>query len=107
MSPIDTREPGVPGGAIGNAGQPYAVGYGTGATAIMASRTAEHVAGFLLPHLGAGIRLLDCGCGPGSISVGLARVVAPGEVVGIDIEATQVEAAQKRAHELGVSNARF
>jgi SAM-dependent methyltransferase len=73
----------------------------------MASRTAERVAGFLLPHLRAGMRLLDCGCGPGSISVGLAQVVAPGEVVGIDIEAGQVEAARARAHEHGVSNARF
>ena len=48
-------------------------------------RTAARSAAFLLPHLRPGMRLLDFGCGPGSITVGLAGVVAPGEVVGVDI----------------------
>ena len=107
MSPRATREPGLPAGAIGNLRQPYAVGYGTPATAIMASRTAERVAAFVLPHLRAGMRVLDCGCGPGSISLGFAQAVAPGEVIGIDIEASQVEAARAMARAEDVSNARF
>ena len=32
-----------------------------------------------------GMRLLDCGCGPGSITVDLAHAVAPGEAIGIDL----------------------
>ena len=41
----------------------------------------------------AGLRVLDVGCGPGSISAGLAEAVAPGELRGIDIEPSQVEMA--------------
>lgn len=47
-------------------------------------RTAEEAAAFLLPRLHAGMRLLDVGCGPGTITTGLARYVAPGGVVAID-----------------------
>jgi SAM-dependent methyltransferase len=47
-------------------------------------RTAENSAAHLLPHLRAGQRLLDVGCGPGTITVDLAARVAPGDVVGID-----------------------
>jgi len=57
-------------------------------------RTAENSAGYLLPHLAEGQRLLDVGCGPGTITADLARRVAPGEVVGIDPSAEVVERAQ-------------
>ncbi len=49
-----------------------------------ARRTAEEAAAFLLPHLEPGMRILDLGCGPGTITVGLARYVAPADVVGVD-----------------------
>ena len=38
--------------------------------AAWARRTAERNAAFLLPHLTPGMRLLDAGCGPGSITSG-------------------------------------
>ena len=47
-------------------------------------RTAENSAAYLLPRLRTGQRLLDVGCGPGTITVDLAARVAPGEVVGVD-----------------------
>jgi ubiquinone/menaquinone biosynthesis C-methylase UbiE len=47
-------------------------------------RTAENSAAYLLPRLRAGQRLLDVGCGPGTITVDLAARVAPGEVIGVD-----------------------
>ena len=47
-------------------------------------RTVENSAAYLLEHLAPGISLLDVGCGPGTITVGLAARVAPGEVVAID-----------------------
>jgi SAM-dependent methyltransferase len=53
------------------------------------------------------MRLLDCGCGPGSVTLGLAEAVAPGEVVGVDIEPGQVQGARALAVERHVENVRF
>jgi ubiquinone/menaquinone biosynthesis C-methylase UbiE len=51
--------------------------------------------------------LLDCGCGPGTITIGLAQAVTPGQVVGIDIEPSLVERASDLGKERGISNVRF
>jgi SAM-dependent methyltransferase len=53
------------------------------------------------------MRLLDCGCGPGSVTLGLAEAVAPGEVVGVDIERSHVQAASALARERQLENVRF
>lgn len=83
-------------------------GYGNEeASRWMARRTAERQAAFFLPHLRPGMEVLDCGCGPGTITVGLARRAAPGQCVGIDIDATQVELARAHAASQGVTNVRF
>jgi ubiquinone/menaquinone biosynthesis C-methylase UbiE len=83
-------------------------GYGSSAAPRwLAQRTAEKQAAFFLPYLRSGMDLLDCGCGPGSITLGLARAVAPGQTTGIDIDAKQVELAQSLAEEQGVSTVRF
>ena len=84
----------------------YVHGYGT-ASQTMAVRTAENFAGFFTPHLKQGMTVLDMGCGPGTISVGLAELVAPGVFHGVDIGASEVAKATERAEELGLSNARF
>ena len=68
----------------------------------MARRTAQSHAAFLLPHLKPGMRLLDCGCGPGTITLGLAQAVAPGHVVGVDREQSQLDAAAARFKAAGV-----
>lgn len=62
-----------------------------------ARRTAQRNAAFFLPHLTPGMRLLDVGCGPGSITVGLADAVAPGEAVGVDANPAAIAAARERA----------
>jgi SAM-dependent methyltransferase len=51
--------------------------------------------------------VLDCGCGPGTITIGFADIVAPGDVVGTEIEESQIAHARERAKNLNVSNARF
>jgi SAM-dependent methyltransferase len=50
-----------------------------------ANRSAQSHAAFLLPHLRPGMTLLDLGCGPGTITAGLAEAVAPGPTVGVDL----------------------
>jgi ubiquinone/menaquinone biosynthesis C-methylase UbiE len=51
-----------------------------------------------------GMRILDLACGPGTLAVRLATLVAPdGEVVGVDLAPGMIEQAQTRR----VSNARF
>jgi SAM-dependent methyltransferase len=74
---------------------------------ILAMRSAERDAAFLLPHLEPGLTLLDCGCGPGQITLGLARAVAPGPVTGVDLDAAVLETARVRAAHAGVANVEF
>jgi 2-polyprenyl-3-methyl-5-hydroxy-6-metoxy-1,4-benzoquinol methylase len=62
-------------------------------------RTAENSAGYLLPHLRRGMSVLDVGCGPGTITRDLATLVAPGAVVGIEVEAGVVATAQSAVGE--------
>jgi SAM-dependent methyltransferase len=40
------------------------------------------------------MRVLDCGCGPGTITIDLAKLVSPGQVFGIDLEPAQLRSAQ-------------
>jgi SAM-dependent methyltransferase len=57
-------------------------------------RTVENSAGYLLPHLAPGMNVLDVGCGPGTITAGLAARVAPGRVTGVDREPGVVDQAR-------------
>lgn len=70
-------------------------------------RTASVEVDFLLHHLKPEMRVLDCGCGSGSITLGLAEAVSQGEVVGIDIGEAPIKYAREVAKEKGVSNAIF
>jgi SAM-dependent methyltransferase len=48
------------------------------------ARTAQNSAAYLLPSLTPGLRLLDVGCGPGTITADLAGIVAPGRVTAVE-----------------------
>ncbi len=73
----------------------YQVAYTSDATDFLSQRRATTHATFFLPYLRAGMRLLDCGCGPGSITADLAAIVHPGEVIGIDIDPAHINQAQQ------------
>ncbi len=73
----------------------------------MAARPAASEAAFFLGYLRPGMELLDVGCGPGTITLGLAEVVAPDAVVGIDLQLTEVRKARTLAAERLARNVRF
>ena len=85
----------------------YTMGYSEEFRQLLARRSAETHATHLLPHLEPGLRVLDFGCGPGTISVGLASAVEPGEFHGIDIEESQIDLARAAAEAGGHDNATF
>lgn len=70
-------------------------------------RTAANSAAYLLPRLKPGMQLLDVGCGPGTLTVDLARQVAPARVVGIDSTPAVLAEASASAEESGVTNVEF
>ncbi|KAF9579428.1 hypothetical protein BGW38_004309 [Lunasporangiospora selenospora] len=51
--------------------------------------------------------ILDIGCGPGSISVSLAKLVSQGRLVGIEYTDEPLKKARALAQEQGVTNAEF
>lgn len=82
----------------------YTHGHHEAVLASHRARTAENSAAYLLPRLAAGHRLLDVGCGPGTITADLASLVAPGDVVAIEREQAVVDEAAAVAVERGLSN---
>ena len=92
---------------MGSEKESYALGYGAGAMDWMTSRTIDVHGAFLLPYLERGNRLLDCGCGPGSLTVGFAKKLAPGQVVGIDREPGQFKSAIDYAAKHNLKNLHF
>lgn len=85
-------------------GAAYTPGWSPRVSAFMERRTAATHAGAMLALLRPGMSLLDLGCGPGSITVGLARAVAPGRVTAIDREETQIRLLEARAAREGLTN---
>jgi ubiquinone/menaquinone biosynthesis C-methylase UbiE len=62
----------------------YAHGNTESVLAAHRGRTAANSAAYLLGRLKPGLRLLDVGCGEGTITRGLAQAVSPGLATGID-----------------------
>jgi len=72
---------------------------------LMRNRSAAEYADFVLPSIGSRDRVLDVGCGPGSITIGLAQVA--GHVTGVDVEDAEFADARAYAAEHGLDNVEF
>lgn len=70
-------------------------------------RTAANSAAYLLGELEPHMRILDVGCGPGTITADLAERVPQGQVTGIDAETGILEQAREVANERGLRNIEF
>ena len=73
--------------------------------ASLEARNAADYADFLLPHLNADFRLLDVGCGQGTITLGLAERVA--HVDGVDPAEEAFADARHHAAEHEIKNVEF
>ena len=67
------------------------------------ARTVDNSAAYLRPHLRAGIRLLDVGCGPGSLTLDLARHAPNSQVVALERAESVLEEARRTLAPLGPS----
>lgn len=76
-------------------------------TAFLAARTFESHASFLLPLLDRGLEVLDAGCGPGTITQGIAEHVLPGRVTAFDRDPEQIARASRLAEGRELTNVRF
>ncbi|KAJ5172967.1 methyltransferase-UbiE family protein [Penicillium capsulatum] len=70
-------------------------------------RNVSNSAAYLLPHLKPHMSILDVGCGPGSITVDLAKKVPAGHVVGVEYVSDPLDGARALATSEGVSNVSF
>lgn len=70
-------------------------------------RKAKDWIPFFIPYLKKGFNLLDCGCGVGSLTLDIAEIVFPGQVIGIDMDEKQLEIAKKAVKDKGISNVKF
>ena len=68
-------------------------------------RNAADYADFLLPYLDGDVRVLDAGCGRGTITLGLAEKA--GHVVGVDPSGEEFEDAQRYAAHHHIENVEF
>lgn len=83
----------------------YTHGHHGSVVASHARRTVADSAAYLEPHLRPEMRLLDVGCGPGSITLDLAALVS--ETVGIDGAETAIDRARLEALRREVGNVEF
>ena len=87
--------------------QKYGMGYSKTFIDVLKKRCIKTHAQFLIPYLKPGMKILDCGSGPGSMTIDFARYLQRGEVIGVDIEESQIAIATADAKRENVTNVTF
>ncbi|RAL60916.1 hypothetical protein DID88_010241 [Monilinia fructigena] len=85
----------------------YSLGYSPAVVDRHSLRRASTCCSYFLPHLNPTSRILDLGCGPGSITTDVALLIPRGSIIGLDAGPTVVDIANAKAKELGLSNCSF
>ncbi|NEQ97488.1 MAG: methyltransferase domain-containing protein [Cyanothece sp. SIO2G6] len=85
----------------------YTPGHTKNATNFMAKRTVESHGQFFAAQIESTSKVLDLGCGPGTISIGLSELAHAGFVHGIDFGESQIEKAKSNAAEAECENLTF
>ncbi len=78
----------------------YTPGYSQTSRSFMARRRVESHASFILPYIESGNQILDCGCGPGTITQGLAERFPDSNIYGIDSSEMQIKEAVENNSDL-------
>ena len=105
VSSLGADGPGAPASETSaSAADVYTHGHQPAVVAQHARRTAEDCAAFARHVIEPDARILDVGCGPASITVGLARWAERGHVTGIEVTDEILAAAAATVAEAGVGN---
>lgn len=83
----------------------YTPGHTQNATSFMAERTLASHGQFFADCLESSHTVLDVGCGPGTITLGIAAKVT--QVQAIDSGGSQIEASRRNADQAGITNVEF
>jgi len=78
----------------------YTMGHTKTTTASHAARTIHSDAAFVLPHIQPHYRILDIGCGPGTITAGFLELVPHGSVTGVDLGNAILDQARENTQAL-------
>jgi len=70
-------------------------------------RTAANSISYVLPRLTPAMKILDVGCGPGTITVDIAKLVPQGHITGLEYTSEPLSQARAFAQDNGVSNVDF
>jgi ubiquinone/menaquinone biosynthesis C-methylase UbiE len=85
----------------------YTLGYDSVALAFVSRRRLDPDGAALIPLLRPGMTVLDCGCGPGTVSVDIAERLGAGRAVGVDLDESQIGLARELAQRRGCGNVSF
>jgi ubiquinone/menaquinone biosynthesis C-methylase UbiE len=71
------------------------------------AETVKALAAHILPHVKPNMKVLDVGCGTGTLACDFAKLVPQGSVLGLDKNEDDLAAAREQAASKGVTNVSF